>query len=244
LPRIDDSNDGDHGTWVAGIAAAVGGNGRGITGVAPDATIMPIRVCVRECYGEPVAKGIRFAARRHVDVINLSIYVPLTDPSIQDVLDAVEFARARGSLVIGAAGNSREPWCAEPASSAMCVGAVDRQEQKATYSNGDIAMRDTFLVAPGGGDSSCSDMILSTSSVKRRACPVGRSYSYGIGTSGAAPFVSGVAALLAARGAKPARIERCLVESADDIGLPGRDPVFGYGRVNALKAIRCVTRGS
>ena len=53
----------------------------------------------------------------------------------------------------------------------------------------------------------------------------------------AAPFVSGVAALLAGKGMTAPQITNCILSSADDIGPPGRDPVYGYGRLNALSAV-------
>ena len=53
----------------------------------------------------------------------------------------------------------------------------------------------------------------------------------------AAPFVTGVAALLASQGLKNTEIADCLLATTDDLGPPGRDPVYGFGRVNALKAV-------
>lgn len=237
--RGADDPDG-HGTLVAGVAAAVGGNGIGISGVAPEAQILPVRVCTGQCNGT-VAEGIRYAVRRGADVINLSLGVPISDPHIEDVIRAVSFATRRGSVVVGAAGNSSEPWCFEPASSALCVGAVDRDDLHTVYSNIDVLMSDSYLVAPGGGGDSCDDLILSTRIFGTpTACGEGSGYGYQRGTSLAAPFVSGVAALLAAEGATGSEIRECLLGTADDLGPEGRDPIYGYGRVNALKAVSCV----
>ncbi|MDQ3953740.1 MAG: S8 family serine peptidase, partial [Actinomycetota bacterium] len=184
---------GSHGTWVAGIAAAVGGNGEGISGVAPAATIMPVRVCDDECPARAVAAGIRYAARHGADVINLSLYVGLLDEGIDDVLDAAAFARDRGAVVVAAAGNNSEPWCVEPAASALCVGATDRWDRPASYSNRDVAMRSRYLVAPGGSwYEDCAGMVVSTTPHRTgpTVCAEGSYYARTFGTSGAAPHVS------------------------------------------------------
>lgn len=231
-----------HGTFVAGLAAAVGGNGEGIAGAAPQAGILPVRVCRDGCPQEAVADGIRYAARNGADVINLSFYVPSLEPETEEVLEAVAYARDRGVVVVAAAGNSAEPWCAQPAASAICVGATDRWDLRTFYSNGDAVMQSDFLVAPGGSpaENSCSAMIVSTvPKAGRHPCPAGSRYVYSYGTSAAAPLVSGVAALLASTGAPADTIEECILTSADDLGPQGRDPVFGYGRLNAASAVAC-----
>lgn len=231
-----------HGTFVAGIAAAVGDNGEGISGVAPEARILPVTVCKRsECPATAIAGGIRYATRRGADVVNLSLYVPVVDEDLGDVFDAIDDARARGVVVVAAAGNNREPWCVEPAASVLCVGAVDESDLRTTYSNGDLAMQSEYLVAPGGSDlEECDGMIVSTSPASTpRACAEGRHYARSLGTSAAAPHVAGVVALLAAMGTDFGTIEYCILNSTDDLGPPGRDPLFGYGRLNAAAAVAC-----
>lgn len=242
--RVGPAPASDHGTWVAGVAAAVGGNGEGISGVAPRAKILPVRVCDQRCPPKAIVRGIRYAIRRGADVINMSFYVPKIDAGTPPVLDAVADARRAGIVVVAAAGNSTEPWCVEPAASALCVGATDRSDRPTTYSNRDAAMQSRFLVAPGGsGLGDCAGMIVST--VPRavlRACPAGPDYAYSTGTSGASPFVAGVAALLTSLGASNEVVEDCILSGADDLGPQGRDPVFGYGRLDAADAVRCAQR--
>lgn len=232
----------DHGTYVAGIAAAAGGNGEGISGVAPDATILPVTVCEATCPAEAVARGIRYATRHGADVINLSLYVGLIDEGLEDVLGAAAAARERGVVVVAAAGNNSEPYCVEPAASVLCVGAVGPSDSRPLYTNGDVAMQSDYLVAPGGSDEGgCDTMVVSTVSPSpQRACPAGTHYAYSLGTSAAAPHVAGVAALLSSVGADASLIEDCILTSADDLGPPGRDPIFGYGRLNAAAAVECV----
>jgi subtilisin family serine protease len=231
----------DHGTWVAGVAAAAGGNGEGISGVAPEARILPVRVCGATCPASAVADGIRYAVRRGADVINMSFYVPMLDEEMVPVLGALRDARRAGVVLVAGAGNNSEPICAQPAASALCVGATDRMDRPTTYSNRDAAMQESYLVAPGGtGLEGCAEMIVSTvTSGGPRACPAGNGYAYSTGTSGASPFVAGAAALLAGMGAPADTIEICILESADDLGPPGRDPIFGYGRLNAAAAVDC-----
>lgn len=231
----------DHGTFVAGIAAAVGANAEGISGVAPQAGILPVRVCEARCPPEAVVRGIRYAIRRGADVINMSFYVPKIDAETPVVLDAVADARAAGVVVVAGAGNSTEPYCAEPAASALCVGATDRADRPTTYSNHDVAMVSRHLVAPGGtGLDGCAGMIVSTAPpAELRACPAGPDYVYSTGTSAASPFVAGVAALLTSLGATGDVVESCILEGAVDLGPPGRDPVFGYGRLDAAGAVQC-----
>ncbi|HEX2196372.1 MAG TPA: S8 family serine peptidase, partial [Actinomycetota bacterium] len=188
------------------------------------------------------AQGIRYAARRGADVINLSLYVGLIEEGLDDVLDAAAAARERGVVVVAAAGNNSEPWCVEPAASVICVGATDRWDRPATYSNRDVALQSSYLVAPGGAwYEECAGMVLSTTLPPNGPipCAEGPHYARSFGTSAAAPVVAGVAALLAGTGADADEIERCILETAEDLGPAGRDPLFGYGRVDAARAVRC-----
>ena len=237
--RVGADDRSGHGTAVTGVAAARGGNGIGVSGVAPRARILPVKVCsLGDCSPKAAAKGIRYATRHGADVINMSFYVPKADEGLTGVLEAVSYAERRGVVVVAAAGNSREPWCVEPASSALCVGAVTRDDQRALYSNGDLLMTDNYLVAPGG-EGVCENLILTTSIGGRDACKASSRYAYNTGTSLAAPFVAGVAALLAAKGATGEEIRTCVLETAEDLGPQGRDPIYGFGRVDALGAVRC-----
>jgi serine protease len=243
-------DENGHGTHVAGIAGALTNNGVGVAGTAPGARILPVRVLDEDGFGdtEDIADGIRFAADKGADVVNLSLGFLTGEGEVIKLLggldpiyEAIDHAVSRGAVVVVAAGNDGGPVCAEPAAhpSVVCVGATDSRDLKAWYSNFDASTFKSYLVAPGGeGLLSCAQDIFST--YLRGAetfCSEDSGYEALAGTSMATPFVSGVAAVLASEGLGGARIVDCILSSADDLGVPGDDSVFGHGRLNAQRAV-------
>jgi serine protease len=239
-----------HGTHVAGIAAAETGNGVGVAGTAPGASLLPVRVLDAEGSGstDQVAAGIRYAADKGADVINLSLgllsgvgTVVKVIGDLDAVYSAVDYAWSRGAVIVIAAGNDSFSLCAEPAAhpKVVCVGATDENDLRSYYSNSDATMTSTFLVAPGGGGITCAGDVFSTylRSAAHSTCSPANGYDVLAGTSMATPFVSGVAALLAGKGLSNLAIVDCLRSTTDDLGVPGRDPIYGYGRVNARAAV-------
>lgn len=242
-----------HGTHVAGIAAAATRNGIGIAGVAPAAKILAVRVLDHNGDGTTadIAAGVRYAADQGADVLNLSLSYPSgTDAvakvrgELRPVYEAIAYAWDKGAVVAVAAGNDSYPLCAEPAlaTNTLCVGATDRSDLRAWYSNSDATMTRAFVVAPGGGDTACEADVFSTYlTTKRSTCGAEAGYEFGSGTSMATPHVSGIAALLMSEGLSNAEVVSCLLRTTDDLGAPGRDPLYGYGRVNAFRAVSTCT---
>jgi type VII secretion-associated serine protease mycosin len=215
-----------HGTHVAGIIAAVAGNRIGVAGLAPAASILPVRALDDDGsgYDSTVAAGITWAVDHGAGVINLS----LGDPNPSDLIDAATgYATARGAVVVAAAGNDRQAGnpVEYPAGSGLsgliAVAATTRANVSAAFSSSGSYVT---LAAPGAD-------ILST-------YPAGR-YQSMSGTSMATPFVAASAALLRSvvPGLAPADVVRALVGSADDLEAPGRDDDTGAGLVDPVAAL-------
>ena len=242
----------EHGTHVAGIAAAATGNGVGMAGVAPGAKIMPVKV-LEEGSGSfvDIAQGIRWAADHDADVINMSLgatqgfQVLVAGGVLRDVQDAITYAKGKGVAVIAAAGNDAVPVCNTPAfdTGAMCVVATDKREAKAAYSSGGVDPELLTVSAPGGSIlPACGEDIVSTvpaGTGRSTSCGYTSAYDEYAGTSMAAPHVAGVAALLAAQGRSADGIYDALTSTARQPQTQVRGvftPAFGYGIVDAQAA--------
>lgn len=233
---LDPTDAHGHGTLVAGVIAATAGNGRGIAGVAPEASIMPVRVLAADGSGssEVVGRGIRWAVDHGADVINVSLEaVAAADgdtraPGVPT--DAVRYADEHGVLVVAAAGNRPGAAAAYPEDSPIVlVGAVDRSDQATRFSA--VGRHDGF-VAPG------VDIVSTWCRRTARGCDVSAApYGVAEGTSFAAPHVSAVAALLSAAGYDAAGIRERLAAGAVDLGAPGPDRQYGAGRVDAAASL-------
>lgn len=234
-------DDRGHGSHVSGIAAAVTDNGRGVSGVAPDARILPIRVLDSDGSGSnaQVAAGIRYAADQRATVINLSLgpEVPLVFSTIDDSLvRAIEYAWSKGSVVVLAAGNNFVPLSEYGNVNAIVVAAVDRDDVVATYSTG-VGGAKWSMAAPGGASSAAQEGVLSTYWVAGKT----NSYAFSAGTSMATPHVAGAAAVLRGLGLSPQQTVDRLLATAKDLGPRGKDNDYGSGRLDLAAAVAGLT---
>jgi hypothetical protein len=235
---VDDGDPEGHGTAVSGVIAARRNQALS-HGVAFEARILAVRAdapgsCVSDVCAfdqTDVAAATDYAVARGAEVINYSLGgAGGLDASLNDALVRAVDA---GRIVVFAAGNEgqAEPtfparFAADPAADglAIAVGAVDADEQLASFSNEAGSTRDHYLVAPG---------------VNILAPAVGGGAALVSGTSFAAPHVSGAAALVlqAAPFLSAAEVVELLLDSATDLGVPGTDPIYGRGLVNLAAAL-------
>ena len=236
----DPSDDKGHGTHVAGIVAARTNNGQGIAGVAWGSKIMPVKVLDWRGRGthSQGAQGIIWAADQGAQIINLSLGGESSSATLQN---AINYAHSRGALVVASAGNDYEEGnpVIYPAAypHVLAVAATGDQDEHADYSETGAYVD---VAAPGGNPSGSWDANPNhwiTSSYWRGA-------GYGeylqvAGTSQAAPHVAGLAALVwsVSPSLSNDQVEQVIEETAVDLGDPGRDDVFGYGRIDAHAAL-------
>ena len=257
------TNDG--GSSTAGDSR----NGGGTAGVAFNVKLMPVKVISADwddIFGSPnegtddvVARGIRYAADNGAKIINMSF--GRQGPASPVIESAMNYAVGKGCFMAISAGNEFESGNpteipAEIASrikGAVSVGAVDRNKTHAPYSSTGSWLE---LAAPGGdfpNDDPTGGVLQQTLDfdlIETFDLPPTEyartpprfdtlAYVYAIGTSSAAPHVSGVAAMLMQQGiTSPAAIEAALEKTALDLGEKGRDNTYGFGMIQARDALR------
>ena len=247
------NDDNGHGTHVAGIVGANGDNGQGVAGVAFGVRILPVKAL--DCQGagllSDVASAITWAADQGARVINISLGSDADSPTLHD---AIRYAALRNVLVVAAAGNCGDPSRTYPNPTCpslnaveypgaypevLAVGATDLNDTHAAFSNTGAYVG---LSAPGVTILSTVPTYPTTLSGSSGQT----TYAAFGGTSQASPLVAGVAALVLSRepGLTVAQLAERLRTTADDLGAAGTDPVFGAGRVNALRAVGASTSTS
>ncbi|WP_422123922.1 S8 family peptidase [Planococcus sp. X10-3] len=211
-----------HGTHVAGIIGALD-NSIGVVGVAPEAELYAIRVFGHDNSGylSDVIGGIDWAITNEMDIINMSLGAAEGSELFQEV---IRKAAANNILIIAAAGNAGQ---ANPAGDSVeyparyeeviAVSAVDNLSARAYFSSAGPAVD---LAAPG---------------VAIRSTFLNDTYFDMTGTSMATPFVAGQAALVkeAYPGLTNEQVKSLLGKNAIDLGVPGTDPVYGAGLIQA-----------
>lgn len=233
-----------HGTHVAGTIAQSTNNAYGVAGVAPQSSIMPIRVLDGSGRGNTadIAESIRWAADNGAHVINMSLGGPLPSRIMND---AVQYAVSRGVTVIAAAGNSSSRLPSYPAAYHGVISVASTQFDRTTafYSNYGNTID---IAAPGGntrvdqnGDGRPDGVLQETlahGDISRH------DFSLYMGTSMASPHAAGVAALLYSRGVtRPDRIE-ALLENSASREVPQFDRQrYGAGIIQASRALAQAT---
>ncbi|MGM0410928.1 MAG: S8 family peptidase [Bacillota bacterium] len=234
------SDQGSHGTHVAGIIGAIANNNRGVAGVNWDVNILPLRVFDEHGTSSGIIEAIYYAIEEDVDVINMSFGGPQGSED-SALHQAIQDAVAEGIIVVASSGNGGADKIGDdsilyPAAfdEVISVGAVNIYNERTNYSNYGPKLD---LVAPGGSLNEDGGRIYSTwgyyENNSTRA-----DYSYMSGTSMAAPYVSGVAALLFSDGLSSYQVKDRLLNTAVDLGARGRDDEYGYGLVDAYAALR------
>ncbi|MFC6903848.1 S8 family peptidase [Halalkalicoccus tibetensis] len=242
-PHIGDS--GDHGTHVAGTAAATGAEG--VTGTAPDAEIVSVRVLGPDSSSfADILAGADYAAEIGADVANYSLGAGPYEPQANSdglrvaVQQVMQDAARRGTVQTVSSGNAETNlqqggrfYIPGTVQGVMTVSASGPDDELAFYSN--YGTNEIEVGAPGGGtadedDFEQTDLVFSTE-------PDG-TYGWKAGTSMAAPQVAGLVALV--REIDPDgnanQVENAIAQGAELV--PGRSsPEFGAGRINALNTV-------
>lgn len=222
--NTDTSDLCGHGTAVAGTAAASTNNGQGVAGVAGAAKIMPVRIVYKDASGacpayfSTIASGITYAADHGARIANVSFSGVAGSSAVKS---AARYMKGKGGLVFVSAGNANIDENVTPDSAFIVVSATDSSDAKSGFSSWGSFVS---LAAPGSGIWTTNNAL---------------GYSAWNGTSFSSPVTAGVAALMMA--ARPDlnadQLEALLFQTAVDLGSAGRDPVFGYGRVDAAAAV-------
>ena len=222
----DTSDVCGHGTAVAGTAAASTNNGNGVAGAAGTAKIMPVRIAYfdttsNSCYAyySTVSSGLTYAADHGARIANVSYGGVAGSASVQS---AAQYMKSKGGLVFVSAGNNGIDENIAATTTMIPVSATDSSDARTSWSS-----YGTFvaLSAPGAN-------IWTTSK--------GGLYQAWSGTSFSSPLAAGIGALMMA--ANPSLdasgIENLMYSTAVDLGAAGRDPYFGFGRINAAAGVQ------
>lgn len=237
-------DDHGHGTHIAGVIAAGRDNGIGIAGIAPNARLMVLKVVDASGHasGSHIAQAIRYAVSQGAQLIHLSLG---GQPPGASELDALNHALDGEVLVVVAAGNQArgdvKPGYGQ-LEQVFVVGAVTPDDKRALFSGWGPNLD---LLAPGVDILSLrakgSDFLRrnGVAGYLPGSAIVQQHYYRATGTSFAAPYVTGLAALILGRDPwlEPQQVQRLLLQSARDLEPAGVDQNHGYGVLDAQAAL-------
>lgn len=220
-----------HGTAITGIIAASQNNNKGLTGVMPQATIMPVKVMEYDLQNDETAgsadsmiRGMNYAVDHGAEVINISAG---SDENIKSLKAACQNAADKGVIIVASAGNDGSSIAEYPASydTVIGVGSVEKDGAHSDFSNYNQSVA---VTAPGRGI--------------RTPWRDGGYVSY-TGTSFSAPQVAAMAAMIKRLDPSINNKSFMSILSATcvDKGAKGYDPYYGYGIMDLEKAYRHMT---
>jgi hypothetical protein len=218
----DTGANGGHGTAVSGAAAAATDNFIGVAGVSWANPILPLVVLNSSDYAlySDIASAITYAADHGARIASISIGGSTASSTLQS---AVDYAWNKGTVIFAAAMNnsSSTPYYPAATNHVLAISATEPSDTLASFSNYGSWID---LSAPG-------DSILTTE--------LGGAYWYCWGTSLATPIAAAVGALALAENPNltASALVALLEQNSDDLGTPGYDIYYGWGRVNAYKAV-------
>lgn len=235
----------NHGTAVAGCAAAIGNNALGVAGVAWTAQIIPVRVSNLfngSAYISDMAECIYYSSDVGAHVINLSYQTYSNGSIFQSLLDAATYAEGKGAVTVFAAGNENtQAVTSQDPANILYASATASTNARSSFSNFGPYVD---VAAPGSSvyttnvSVSCTDANGSGTANPGECTVTGNGYTSISGTSFSAPITAGAAALLKALNpaATPAEIRLALQSTATDLGTVGEDIYFGAGLINVRRA--------
>ncbi len=224
INTVDNTNNtsdvAGHGTKVAGVIGAISNNAQGVTSIAWDSHILPIRVSNQSggsAYTSDLAEGVTWAANNGAHIVNASY--ALTSSS--SVNSAAAYLKEKGGIMVVSAGNDGSQWSFGDSINLISVSATSSSDQKTSWSSYGSFVD---VAAPGAG-------IYTTSN--------GGGYAAVSGTSFSAPLTAGILALIKSANwnLTPDQMENILEQSALDLGNGGFDVYYGHGRVDARAAV-------
>jgi serine protease len=240
----NDTPDEGHGTHTTGTMVGKNVGVAGVTGAGSNVKVFVQRVCGPPgCYTSAIVNAIR-AGADYPGMVALNLSLGGNSESSAEK-EAIAYATSKNVLVIASAGNSGSGKVGCPACdpNAISVAATTWQDKLAAYSQSGSGLD---ISAPGGycysnttPEGCVFSAVVKNYSEGAIAGPiVGASYAYMMGTSMAAPQVTGAAGVVASKTAlRGAALRSRLQSTADDLGASGYDTKFGNGRLNVYRAV-------